>query len=474
MKLTIDALKKLLSQSTTTPDSSQISNSKSRLPRRRRGNRKRRAQQTLGFETLQPRTLLATFATTDGAWSDPATWDNGVPDTTQRAIISQGITVELDGAQNVAKELVIQGNLIVTEDAAVPEKTLDTRWVHVNSGGLFEVGSEADRYDDASFTLTLNGNDPDSVHTIEGVGKDLKNNDGFLMTAGQGQIQFFGEEKLSFTKLAETAEPAANGIQTITVENIIERNFNKGEISGDEFVKSAGDDGELNWVEGDQIVIASSSYNYTEEEVRIITNVQNNGSTTTLTLDEPLNYRHYGEIETYGNTTAAGTTAASQEYSIDLRAEVALLSRNIKIQSNQDPDNNPRSRDTDVEFGDRENVVYEARFKDANGNPIQSKDVTREMADGDYTLTTRASEVTDASGNLLDGDGDGIGGDDATDNFFRRYGDIDLDGEANFLDISPFIAALTSNEYRLEADANGDGVVNFLDIASFISLLTNS
>ena len=52
-------------------------------------------------------------------------------------------------------------------------------------------------------------------------------------------------------------------------------------------------------------------------------------------------------------------------------------------------------------------------------------------------------------------------------------GDVNRDGAVNFLDISPFIAALSSvGEFREEADINEDGMVNFLDISPFITLLT--
>ena len=50
-------------------------------------------------------------------------------------------------------------------------------------------------------------------------------------------------------------------------------------------------------------------------------------------------------------------------------------------------------------------------------------------------------------------------------------GDVDQNGEVNFLDISPFIAFLSAGEYQAEADVNADGDVDFLDIGPFISLL---
>ena len=51
-------------------------------------------------------------------------------------------------------------------------------------------------------------------------------------------------------------------------------------------------------------------------------------------------------------------------------------------------------------------------------------------------------------------------------------GDVNLDGIINFLDISPFILALSSpGGAPAEADCNCDGIVNFLDIAPFINKL---
>ena len=51
-------------------------------------------------------------------------------------------------------------------------------------------------------------------------------------------------------------------------------------------------------------------------------------------------------------------------------------------------------------------------------------------------------------------------------------GDVNRDGEVNFLDISPCISALSSGDVLDEADIDENGVVNLLDIAPFINLLT--
>src|SRR5690606_37355614 len=69
------------------------------------------------------------------------------------------------------------------------------------------------------------------------------------------------------------------------------------------------------WRVGDEIVLASTDYNPRQAEVRRITAIQGN----TITLDRPHEYMHFGK-----NT-----------FDIDERGEVALLTRNNKIQASK-------------------------------------------------------------------------------------------------------------------------------------------
>ena len=55
-----------------------------------------------------------------------------------------------------------------------------------------------------------------------------------------------------------------------------------------------------------------------------------------------------------------------------------------------------------------------------------------------------------------------------------ELGDVNQDGDVNFLDISPFIAVLSSGDFQAEADCNQNGFVNFLDISPFIGILSGS
>ena len=59
-----------------------------------------------------------------------------------------------------------------------------------------------------------------------------------------------------------------------------------------------------------------------------------------------------------------------------------------------------------------------------------------------------------------------------TNNQTPELGDVNLDGDVNFLDISPFIGVLSSQGFQAEADCDENGVVNFLDISPFIQILS--
>jgi len=303
-----------------------------------------------------------------GAWSDPSIWSSGiVPDENTRVLVSHGTHVTMGGAETFsARSLVVHGvfEVVDTGTGAHPELTVD--WVHVNGeaqngvpgtpgGALFRIGRPNDRFRFDSFTLTLAGTDiGDKFVEIKrqanpGEPSGMNNralmtvldNDGFLMTAMGGRLEMYGQDKLSFTKLAETAEA---GQTDIIVHNVIERNFSDGASDENGFITSAEDDGELNWTEGDQIVVTSTDYDYRQFSRATITGIADQGDgTSVLSLDQPLPYRHFGEVETYQAPNSDGTFT---EMPLDMRAEVALLNRNIVIQGLAE-------QDTDIEPGDR-------------------------------------------------------------------------------------------------------------------------
>ena len=76
----------------------------------------------------------------------------------------------------------------------------------------------------------------------------------------------------------------------------------------------------LDWKIDDEIVIASTDYDSGNAEKRKITGISNANTNPVISLDSPLNFKHFAGVESVGNT---GTD------SIEMRAEVGLLTRNI-------------------------------------------------------------------------------------------------------------------------------------------------
>jgi glucose/arabinose dehydrogenase len=98
------------------------------------------------------------------------------------------------------------------------------------------------------------------------------------------------------------------------------------------------------------------------------------------------------------------------------------------------------------------------------------------LADGRYSVTVRADQVS-SGGQPLDGNGDGLGGDDyalngsVANGLYRLYGDANGDGTVNAADFGPFRGAFGSSvgqsAYLDYLDLNGDGVINAFDFAQF-------
>jgi subtilisin-like proprotein convertase family protein len=90
------------------------------------------------------------------------------------------------------------------------------------------------------------------------------------------------------------------------------------------------------------------------------------------------------------------------------------------------------------------------------------------LADGNYRLTT-LDTITDASGNRLDGNGDGSAGDDRTDDFFRLYGDVTGDGSVDVFDLLQLRQAYepSGGTYNAALDYDGDGEVDIFDLLEF-------
>ena len=208
-------------------------------------------------------------------WSDPATWpDNKVPVAGEQVTIASGQTVLLDTSPPALNGITVFGTLRFADES---DLALTTEWIMVH--GELEIGTEANPFKhNATITLT------DNVKNEQLMGMGDR---GIMMSGGT--LNLHGNRSNSWTKLARTAEAGSSTIEVLDASQ---------------------------WQAGDEIVLASTDYDPRQAERRTIAAISGN----TLTLNEPLEYMHFGRI-TFG---------------VDERGEVGLLTRNIKVQASED------------------------------------------------------------------------------------------------------------------------------------------
>nr|MCU0417988.1 hypothetical protein [Cytophagaceae bacterium] len=225
-------------------------------------------------------------------WSQTSSWPNGTkPGVNDDVVINANTMLVLDENVNV-RSITVQGQLIVdiTRNIQVSTNYL----LITGTGAYFEWGTESEKYQQRG-TLTLTG----SVSTTNDIPKSI-------MITNNGRIELHGKTKTSWTTLAANVSTGANQIQ-VTDDN-------------------------HQWEVGDEIVIVSSRLSQNEAEKRTITALSTDRRT--LTLNTPLAFPHIGRVHTYYRQTDGKSWVA------DMRAEVGLLSKNIKIQGdNNSPTN---------------------------------------------------------------------------------------------------------------------------------------
>ncbi|MEO1401602.1 MAG: G8 domain-containing protein [Cyanobacteria bacterium J06635_1] len=232
-------------------------------------------------------------STGGGGKADGVTlWSALQPKAGEQVVIAKGETVLLDTDTANLAGVIVEGKLKFSEDFTDTNNNggLDftADWLLVRNGGHLEIGTETNAFDPET-TITLDGADVD----VMGMGMGGR----FLGVMGGGTLDIhgnFGDDagEVTWTQLNGHADAGSNSIT---------------------LAKATG------WKVGDEIVIAPSGYEADEAEKRVIKGISNGGKT--FQLDKALDYDHWGTIETV------------EGKQLDMRAEVGLLTRNIKIQS---------------------------------------------------------------------------------------------------------------------------------------------
>ncbi len=223
-------------------------------------------------------------AAASGNWSASATWVGGVlPAAEDDVKIPTGLTVTLN--TNVeCGGIVVEGKLTVER----ANRTLLCDYLVVQTAGaVFEVGTSASRFLQ-TFTLTLKGLSTEPAPVMGA--KVLGAHNG-------GTLEIHGRDRIEWTHLGVNA---AAGATSLTLSEPVD------------------------WAVGDSIMVTSSRADWNEAETRTITAVSPDLRTVSFTPG--LSYLHNGSTITKTRSTDG------KSWTADLRAEVALLSRNVKIQ----------------------------------------------------------------------------------------------------------------------------------------------
>lgn len=207
-------------------------------------------------------------------WSNVSTWPNGqLPVAGDSVVIPADRTVLLDVSPPALASLRITGALVFDE----ADVSLTAGWIAVQ--GTLRAGTSAAPFQHrATITLTGSADAP----SVMGMGNRV------LGVVG-GTLDLHGEPRAGWTRLASTAPTGATQLLLASTPA---------------------------WRAGDRLVVASTDFDPNRAEV--VTVAAMNGSV--VTLAQPLAFAHYGELQ-----TIAGRT-------VDERAEVGLLTRNILIQ----------------------------------------------------------------------------------------------------------------------------------------------
>ncbi|XP_011607160.2 fibrocystin-L isoform X2 [Takifugu rubripes] len=237
-------------------------------------------------------------------WSNASYWLNSpennftVPEEGTDVVIPSGTWVVIDSSTPPLNKLTIIGVLEIAEmtnsssgrqTRAAPELSplvIEAVYISIQGGRLFAGRDNEPFRGQLHIKLRGNHNTPDWP---------LPNgpNQGSKVLGVFGTLELYGQpHSVYHTKLAATA---AAGSNTLTLAHSVD------------------------WNVGDEVAISTTSYNAWETEKCWIAAVSSDSRV--LTLDQPLGYTHIGETHAVSGTS----------FSYTLAADVALLTRNIKI-----------------------------------------------------------------------------------------------------------------------------------------------
>ncbi|MBX2802476.1 MAG: hypothetical protein KTR31_32650 [Myxococcales bacterium] len=203
-------------------------------------------------------------------------------------VVDSGTTVVLDTDADVV-HLDIKGELLFD----CTDLHLQTDRIDVLEGGRLTVGTSVAPFEhEATITLTESLGAPCGPEPS----RELQVHGGGTLDLHGDYLADDGTPRIPWTRLAATASA---GTSALSVQD------------------------EVDWQAGDEVVVASTDFAFDQAESRTLAS---DAASSTLTLQSPLLVPHWGETEGVGTDT------------IEVRAEVGLLSRNVRVTSDATDD----------------------------------------------------------------------------------------------------------------------------------------
>ena len=239
----------------------------------------------------------------DKIWSEAADWEivadvangieaqaAGVPIADQEIIVHTNWNMKLDVSSAIVKKITIKGKLYF--DPSVDNLELNAFIIVIENGGQLLIGTATAPHI-LKASINLHGNKDSEYQvispTIAPVNKAIVN---------KGKLKIYGTiPKTTWTRLGQKAK------------------------SGESHFYTKENSSELGWNDNDELIVASSTTDEAQrEKVVVLSTVP---SSNEIKIKAPLSHLHWGSSSHL--VTTAGT--------IDMRAEVGNLTRNIKIKS---------------------------------------------------------------------------------------------------------------------------------------------
>ncbi len=220
-------------------------------------------------------------------WSKQVSWEsstNKVPVDGDDVEILPNWQMKLDENSAKLNKLVVKGVLLF--DDTVDDLTLFAKIIVIESTGKLMIGTEQVPYNN-KMKILLSGERNGSQYQIAPSFNPV--NKGIVVKG----LFFVNAAVPSYVQTRLSAESLTSADQ-ISVKN------------------------QVGWKTGDRIVIASSTKNHLQHEIKTISHAENS---STFTLDSALAYDHFG-----------GAEVINLKRNFDMSAEVGLLSRNVVIE----------------------------------------------------------------------------------------------------------------------------------------------